>query len=409
MRDRFPTGTFQFLLFVVISALVIPFGIDFIAGPEGFGDKLRLHAQMDDAFGLTPGTGVTVRGVDVGTVSEVQLRTDGRGADVQLVVRGDTRIPSGSFLQVTMASMAGIQSVDIVTGRDNGVYLQDGAAIVAPADKQPMQMDELIGEAAQVLATFRTGSVATVSTELAQAFGGDQESLAKLITNGAALAKVVRRNAPMLKSLMGDWLDVLGAMDDTRASFETGMRSVASFTDQLDASQPVFVYLLDQSPEGLAKATALFDKYRGTFGGVLANLATVEPIISDRTPALATGLRTIPQGLMDLRSIVKNNRADFALIGTQGPVCLFYDEPRRAIGDLSPSQPNLTRYCPPGDGLGQRGSVNAPRPNGLGTQDWKSPGGASGPPAVTDPLLVPNGTELMQMWSELLERARNGN
>ncbi len=95
--------------------------------------------------------------------------------------------------------------------------------------------------------------------------------------------------------------------------------------------------------------------------------------------------------MIDLRSIVKNGRGDFALIGTQGPVCMFYDEPRRTVGDLTPSDPNLTRYCPPGNGLEQRGAVNAPRPDDLGTSSWTSPGGVSGPPAVTDPLLIPNG------------------
>ena len=142
---------------------------------------------------------------------------------------------------------------------------------------------------------------------------------------------------------------------------------------------------------------------------MLANLVTVEPIISDRKQSLATGLDTIPQGLRDLRSIVKNGRADFALIGTQGPVCLFYDEPRSEIGNLTPTAPNLTRYCPPGNGYGQRGAINAPRPNGLGTTNMTTPGGVSGPPAVTDPLLIPHGVELLQWWQELLERARHGN
>ena len=55
-----------------------PYGINFIAGPEGFGDKITLKAQMRDAFGLTKGTGVTVRGVDVGTVSKVTVSGDGK-------------------------------------------------------------------------------------------------------------------------------------------------------------------------------------------------------------------------------------------------------------------------------------------------------------------------------------------
>lgn len=408
MSDRFPAGTVQFVIFLIISAIIIPVGIDFISGPEGFGSKIRVHARMDDAFGLTAGTGVTLRGVDVGTVASSSLAPDGKGAQVQLVVRGGTRIPKDSFLQVTMASMAGIQSVDIISSGDTGPFLRDGDSIAAPADKQPMQMDAIIAQAAQVLKTFHGGSVATVSNELYRASGADGQSLTKLVANSSALAKVVAGNAPVLRGLLSEWLDLLDAMGATTQTFESGMRAAASFTDQLDANQPVFVYLLDHSPRALVHAQKLFDKYRGTFGAVVANLVAVEPVISDRRESLRTGLKTIPQGLLDLRSIVKGDRADFVLIGTQGPVCLFYDEPRRAIGDLGPSAPNLVRYCPPGDGYGQRGSVNAPRPNDLGTRNWKSAGAPSGPPSVTDPVLIPNGAELLQMWEQLLERARNG-
>lgn len=116
----------------------------------------------------------------------------------------------------------------------------------------------------------------------------------------------------MLRGILTEWLDVLDAMGATTGTFESGMASAASFTDQLDANQPTFVYLLDRSPRALTRAQQLFDKYRGTFGGVLANLVVVEPIISDRSASLQTGLKAIPQGLIDLRSIVKGNRADFA-------------------------------------------------------------------------------------------------
>ena len=408
-RYELPTGSIQFAIFLIIAAIVIPYGINFVAGPEGFGDKLTLHARMDNAFGLTAGTGVTLRGVDIGTVHSVTLDRSGDAANVELVVRGSTRIPKNAYMQVTMATMAGIQSVDIIPSSDDGPYLHSGDTIAAPADKQPMQMDAIIAQAAKVLESIGPGNLATVGNEMYQAFGENPDSLNTLVSNGLQLSDLVSRNAPILQGLFGDWLNVLHAMSDNTASFETGMRSVASFTDQLDAEQPVFVYLLDHSPAALNHAQQLFDRYRGTFGGVLANLATVEPVISDRSAALQTGLQTIPQGLIDLRSIVKNGRGDFALIGTQGPVCMFYDEPRRTVGDLTPSDPNLTRYCPPGNGLEQRGAVNAPRPDDLGTSSWTSPGGVSGPPAVPDPLLIPNGAELLQWWRELLERAQHGN
>ncbi|MEO9330441.1 MlaD family protein [Gordonia aurantiaca] len=407
LRPLARTGMLQFILFLALSAIVIPYGVNFIAGPEGFGDKIVLKARMDDAFGLSAGTGVTLRGVDIGTVRSVDLSPD--GADIELVVRGNTKIPADSFMQVTMASMAGIQSVDIIPSNNNPPYLRSGDTVAAPADKQPKQMDAIISDAASLLRSIGAGSLTTIGNEFYAAFDHDEKALAKLVSNGTALASLVNRNAPILKGLFDEWLQVLSAMSDTTAAFESGMRSVATFTDQLDSKQPVFYYLLDKSPESLARTQALFDKYRGTFGGVMANLAVVEPIISDRHQALATGLQSIPQGLVDLRSIVKNGRADFALIGTQGPVCMFYDQPRYPVGDLDTPAPNLARYCPPGNGYEQRGAVNAPRPNDLGTSTWKDPGRPSGPPVVDDPLLIPNGLELLQWWQELLERARNGN
>lgn len=406
-----PSGTLQFVVFLAVAAVVIPFGVTFVSGPAGVGGKLILHARMDDAFGLSKGTGVTVRGVDVGSVDSVDLAGDGhQGADITLSVRGGTRIPRDSYIQVTMATMAGIQSVDIISARANGPYLRNGDTIAAPGDKQPMQMDAVISSASRVLASFGSGSVTTVGNELYDAVSDDPGALDELVGNGIKIADLVSRNAPMLTGLFGQWLSLLDAMDRNRSAFEQGMSAAASFTDQLDSGQPIFVYLLDHSPEALDKATALFDKYRGTFGGLLANLASVEPVISTRSAALRTGLDTIPQGLLDLRSIVKNGRADFALVGTQGPVCMYYDEPRRAVGDLTPSAPNLARYCPPGDAYGQRGAVNAPRPDELGTSTWTAPGGVSGPAAVRDPLLIPDGATLLQQWRDLLERTKsNGN
>ena len=43
----------QLVLFALIAAVVIPFGIVYVVGPQGFGGQILLHANMSDAFGLT--------------------------------------------------------------------------------------------------------------------------------------------------------------------------------------------------------------------------------------------------------------------------------------------------------------------------------------------------------------------
>lgn len=180
------------------------------------------------------------------------------------------------------------------------------------------------------------------------------------------------------------------------------MSAVAGFSGQVNDSGPVLLYLTDHAPATLASVRAVLDTYRNTFGATLANLATVTPIIADRTDSLDTGLTSIPAGLNALASIVKGDRADFALVATQGPVCVF-DVDRRAIGDVSPVEPSLVRYCPPTPDTQMRGAVNAPRPNQLGMQNSTAPGEIVGPAVVPDPIKIPTLAELAYKWRMILK------
>ena len=159
-----------------------------------------------------------------------------------------------------------------------------------------------------------------------------------MIDNGGTMSAQLNDQSAELAALLSRTSTLVDSMATQSDSFVRGMAAAKNFTEQLESNAPVLIYLTDHSPAALNSAQQLFDKYHNTFGAVLANLVTVAPIISDRTDALETGLVTIPEGLAKLASIVKGDRADFALVATQGPVC-NYDTPRREVGDLSPTSP----------------------------------------------------------------------
>ncbi|WP_430335366.1 MlaD family protein [Rhodococcus sp. ACT016] len=397
----------QLILFALTAAVVVPFGIAYVVGSRAFGDPIRLHASMSDALGLTAGTSVTYRGVQVGRVASVALDGERGGARIEFDLDPGTRIPRDSIAMVTMGTAAGIQSVDIRPATDTGPYLEDGDALDAPQDRQPVQMDQLMGDAAKLLGGIDPEAVSTVGTELGASLDGLGPSLARMIDDGDKLSALVERQAPQLRSLLTRTASLTDSFAAEADSFGRGTAAARTFTEQLDDNEPVLVYLLDRSSDALAHTQELFDRYHDTFGALLANLATVTPIISDRRNALAAGLDEIPEGLGKLESIVRGDKAEFALVGTQGPVC-NYDTPRRAVGDLSPTQPNLTLYCPPGPNIAQRGSRTAPHPNDLGLQNATTPGTVIGPPMVPDPVLVPTGVEALDQWNQLLEELGDG-
>ncbi len=391
----------QILMFLAIAAVVIPFGVRFVAGPAGLATPMMLHANMTDAFGLTRGTSVTVRGVEVGSVDTVRLAPDG-AAVITLAIRPGTRIPRDSIMTVGMGTAAGIQSVDILPQSDGGPLLASGDGIAAPADRQPVQMDRVMLDAANLVRGIDAGSVGEVSDELSAAFTGLGPSLATLIDDGAAISRRMHERIAALRPLIDGTTQLVTTMAAQRDGFERGMAASARFTGQIDSAAPVFLYLTDHSPATLASVRQVLDTYRNTFGATLANLATVAPIIGDRTDSLNTGLTAIPYGLNALASIVKNDRADFALVATQGPVCT-HDVDRRAIGDVSPVEPDLVRYCPPAPDMQMRGAVNAPRPDDLGMQNSKVAGGVVGPPVVADPVKIPTLAEVIYKWRMILK------
>ncbi|MGV0740923.1 MlaD family protein [Mycolicibacterium sp. XJ870] len=396
----------QLVIFAVIAAVVVPFGIRYVAGPQGFRTPMTLTATMADAFGLTPGTSVTVRGVQVGTVDDVWLDPDGT-AMVRLAIDPGTRIPRDSILTVGMGTAAGIQSVDILPQTDSGPYLTSGDRIAAPADRQPVQMDRIMGEAAQLVKGVDTQAVQQVGSELSNAFEGLGPSMATLIDNGADISRQIRDQAGQLQLLIDGTAELVTTMAAVGDPFVRGMGAGARLATQLDGSGPVFLYLTDRSPAALNSLQRVFDTYQGTFGATLANLATVTPIIGNRSQSLQAGLSAIPQGLADLTSIVKQDatgqtRADFSLIATQGPVC-NYDVDRRAIGDVSAREPNLVMYCPPAPDMLMRGAINAPRPDDLGLQNSQTPGHPVGPEVVEDPVKIPTLAQLAYKWRSILK------
>lgn len=396
----------QLAIFAAIAAIVIPFGVRYVAGPQGFRTPMMLTATMTDAFGLTPGTSVTVRGVQVGTVEGVWLDHDGI-AMVRLAIDPGTQISRDAVLTVGMGTAAGIQSVDILPQSDTGPYLASGDTIAAPADRQPVQMDRIMSDTAQLVKGVDVQAVRDVGTELSSAFDGLGPGLATLIDNGADISQRIQHQSAQLQLLIDGTADLVTTMAAQGNPFVRGMAASARLANQLDGSGPVFLHLTDRSPAALNSLQRVFDTYQGTFGATLANLATIAPVIGDRTDSLQAGLSSIPQGLRDLTSIVKKDatgqtRADFALIATQGPVC-NYDVDRRAIGDVSPTDPNLVMYCPPAPDVGMRGAVNAPRPNDLGMQNSQTPGHPIGPEVVNDPVKIPTLAQLVYKWRSILK------
>ncbi|MFD4369043.1 MlaD family protein [Rhodococcus sp. NPDC058521] len=397
----------QMVMFVVTAILAVTAGSWYVLGPQSLGGAIHVNAHMSNALGLGVGSAVTYRGMQVGKIENVSVAPGGDGADLRIALDPGTRIPVGSPAKVTTTTALGIQTLDITPDTEASPYLEAGGSLVVRDEDQPAELGDLLVRMSDLIETVDPGSISTLSGTFGTGLDGAGPELQQLIENAGQLSDMLSERAPALARLVENGVPLLETLADNSDSIPGVAGAFRDVSQQLVANEPSLVYLMDRSPEALERAQQLFDDNQASVGGLLTNLVTVGGVLDDRQPALAAGLESIPDALDSLGSVVHGDRADFTLVGTQGPVC-YYDTPRRVVGDVSPRDPNLALYCPPGDDLEQRGSRNAPRPDALGLGGATEPGHRTGPPMVDDPVLIPTGVQALDYWKQLLEGIRHG-
>ncbi|OZF05138.1 MCE family protein [Rhodococcus sp. 15-2388-1-1a] len=394
--------TVQLILFAITSVVALVAGTVYALGPSALQGSITVTATTTDAANLGVGAGVTYRGIEIGRVTDVALSADGLGADIAVSLDPDASVPVGSPARVTDSNALGIQTLDIVPTTAEGPYLVDGDTLTVDDADRPRRLDEVITSISTLVDSIDPATVSSLTQTMGTALDGTGPALGRVIDDVDTLTRMLDAQAPALADILDTGLPMLDALAPASNSLPATAAVTRDVTGQLVGNEPSLVYLLDRSPAMLTRTQHLLDDTRGTAGALLTNLVSVTGVLGDRTPALSALLTALPDTLGKLTSVVHGDRGDFTLVATQGPVC-WYDTPRRAVGDESPRDPNLTLYCPPGENLAQRGSQNAPRPNDLGLTDSTRPGNVTGPPIADDPVLIPTGLEALDYWKKLLE------
>ncbi len=384
----------QLVAFVVIGAAATVFGVRYVAGPQSFGGAIGITVRAYAAFGLGPGASVTYRGTPIGEVTGVSLappaRPGGPGVAITADLDPGTEVPRTATAKVVAASALGIPALDLAADTADGPYLAPGGELLAPRAEQPVPLGRLLADASALLGGVDADAVRSLGRTLGTALDGAGPTLRGILDDTDRISAMLDAHAGQLAGLADAAVPAVDALADASGGFPGAVRAARRAADGLADGSGTLGHLLDEAPAALQKVGALLDGSRADIHGLLAAAGTVGGIAGDRHAALTAGLDAFPATLAQLSSVVNGGRADFVLVGTQGPAC-YYDTPRRAVGDTSERDAALDLYCPPGEDLEQRGSRNAPRPDGLGLQGATRPGTRIGPDMADDPLLIPTG------------------
>ena len=119
------------LILVLVGVLLFIFGFNFLKGTSLFDNELKLHTIYENAEGLQSGTPVTVNGLNVGKVNQIDFLNGSTSILVSFRIRGDLKFSKNSVAQLYEAGFIGGKSIAIIPKYDNTLILKSGDTLTS--------------------------------------------------------------------------------------------------------------------------------------------------------------------------------------------------------------------------------------------------------------------------------------
>lgn len=130
-------------MFVIIGLILFVFSVYFVGKQQNmFGSTFQLKSRFKTVSGLKVGNNVRFSGINVGTVSQIELATD-TSVVVILVIQKEVQkfIKTDAMASIGSDGLMGDKVLTISPGTSSNQIIKEDAFIVS---KKPLEMDDLM-------------------------------------------------------------------------------------------------------------------------------------------------------------------------------------------------------------------------------------------------------------------------
>jgi phospholipid/cholesterol/gamma-HCH transport system substrate-binding protein len=331
--------------------------------------KMTVTVELPAAGGLYRFSNVTYRGVEVGTVTSVELTRDGAKAVLRL--NSSAKIPADLQADVRSISAVGEQYVDLRPRTDSGPYLHNGSVIARRDTSIPQDVGPVLDQVSSLISSIPKDRLSALLDESFKGFNGAGYDLGSLADTSSKLSGDLNRVADANAALYNDSRPLLDSQVDTADSVRTWARSLAGITQQFVTNDPQLRSLLHNAPGSFDEISALLNQIKPTLPVLLANLTTLGQILVTYHPALEQLLVLLPPSVAGIQTVspawnpTGAPLADFAItVNDPVPCTVGFLPPSmwRSPADLTDIDTPDDMYCklPQDSPIAVRGARNNP-------------------------------------------------
>lgn len=346
------------LALAMVMVLIVAYIYSAVLGGSIAARPAHVTVSLSETGGLYEGSGVTYRGVRVGSVASIDLDGDHVKADVSL--NPGSKVPADTKAVVRTLSPAGEQFLDLQPVRDGAPYLADGDRISASNTSTPTSVAETLAAVDSLMAQIDVKDLRTVTDELSAAFA-DPDDLGRVIDSGSELLDTLDAVWPETLRTLQNGRTVLRTGIDTADDFRSFASSARSLAAWLDSYDPRLRQHLAATPAQLTELQHFADAMVEALPPLLRDFSAFTGIFAAYDPHVREMLVQFPKGLDSLVGAFAGGRMQTNMLIALGTLCSY---------DVEDSNPQSTvrqpldadRSCPASFSGQQRGSAHVPGP-----------------------------------------------
>lgn len=265
--------TLNLITFFTISVLVIGYGFVNLFG-NPFREPVTLVTRMPETAGLRRGFSVTLDGVVVGTVDQVELAED--GVDITIALDEGEEVPGDAEARIVRASAIGEQRIDLSpTEGGKAPPYQDGARVPAAEDAVPPNVEEVITTVQELLQALPTEDLNTVISESATALRGRADDIHSLVRSTEIISTELLRREDDLQALLDSAPPVLDDLTESGESIRQAVENTRLVTEILAERRTDIVDLLRDGTALAELADPILDDTRANLDCLVGSLGTL--------------------------------------------------------------------------------------------------------------------------------------
>lgn len=275
----------------IVAVVILYFGFMFLKGSDIFSDTNTYYVVYDNVEGLAPSNPVLLNGIQVGTVREMELKTE-LGNQIQVELEVQKAIQLGDSTIAALANSGFLGSKAIVLYPGNSTELYDGGERLI-AYKESSITDIISTKTVPVIDKVDT-TLARVNRLLdSEAKGNLQEILANTSETTEAINSILRANQENINQITANISALTASLRQTERNINRLALNMADITDtlkQLELNQ-----LVRNANSAVAELDAAATKLNSNEGslGRMINDETMYENLTSSTAALNSLLRDI--------------------------------------------------------------------------------------------------------------------